>query len=53
MGSNPVILPEILPCLLVCFMQEDTNFCVHLPDLTEVSETEKRLFHQGSRHLTP
>lgn len=53
MGSNLVIFPEIPPCLPVCFIEEDTNFCVRLPDLTEVSETEKRLFHQDRGHLPP
>lgn len=46
MGSKFDILTEILPCLLVCFIEEDTDFCVYLPDLAEVSETEKRLSHQ-------
>lgn len=39
--------------LLVFFVEETLNFCVHLPDLTEVSETEKRLFHQDRGRLTP
>lgn len=46
MGSNPVIVPEILPCLLVCFTEEDSDFCVHSPDFTDTSETEKRFFRQ-------
>lgn len=44
-GIETVILPEILPFVLVCFIEESTNFCVHSPELIEISEMKQSLFH--------
>lgn len=42
-GIKSVVLPEILPFLLVCFVEEGTNFCEHSPELIEISETKQRI----------